>query len=74
MTAPTTGPRRVRRPRQHRELLERLQQSDSAFRSYRDILLFAAGVGYSRQRREPFEGTDEAIRWDVLASPRMLPG
>lgn len=69
MTSQSAGPRRVRRPKQHRELLERLQQSDSAFRSYRDILLFAAGVGYSRQRREPFEETDETIRWDVLVGP-----
>ncbi len=62
------GPRRVRRPKDKEELLDRLQQKDSPFSTLRDTLVFAAGVGWWRKRRAPFEKSGETIRWDALTA------
>ncbi len=67
----TTAPAdiRARRPQDHAVLIETLQ-SEAGFPYYRDVLLFAAAVGYSQNRRVPFTGTSgEAIRYDTLTAP-----
>ncbi len=45
-------------------------QSEGKFPTYRDILLFAASVGYRQDRRVPFAAASgDAIRSDVLMAP-----
>ncbi|PVA40499.1 DNA phosphorothioation-associated protein 4 [Mycobacteroides abscessus] len=42
-------------------------QSEAKFPTYRDILLFAAAVGYHQQRRVPFTASSgDPIRYEVL--------
>lgn len=45
-------------------------QSEGKFPTYRDILLFAAAVGYRQDRRVPFAAASgDPIRSDVLMAP-----
>lgn len=59
---------RVRRPQRHEALMQQMR-ADAGFVTYRDILLFAAGLGVLQQRRLSFEGTAEPIRYDTLTDP-----
>jgi dnd system-associated protein 4 len=64
----TSSDIRVRRP-QHHEVLVQQMRNDAGFSTYRDVLLFAAGLGAMQQRRVPFDGTAEPIRYDTLSDP-----
>lgn len=45
-------------------------QTEGKFPTYRDILLFAAAVGFRQQRRVPFAASSgDPIRSDVLMAP-----
>jgi dnd system-associated protein 4 len=45
-------------------------QNEGKFSTYRDILLFAAAVGFRQQRRVPFTASSgDPIRSDVLLAP-----
>lgn len=68
MIEPTDGTlRRVRRPKDKEDLIERLRvKSGGAFADIRDVILFAATVGFSERRFEPFDATSEPIRWDTF--------
>lgn len=68
MSAAPAAQRRIRRPKDKAELFDRLQQGDSPFTTMRDVLLFAAGLGWSRERRIPFDRTDEPIHWHTMTS------
>lgn len=60
---------RARRPQQHETLMHELH-SDSGFSTYRDILLFAAAVGFRQERRAPFTtASGDPIRYEVLTTP-----
>ncbi|MBD1591594.1 DNA phosphorothioation-associated protein 4 [Arthrobacter sp. S1_S22] len=60
---------RARRPQEHAVLIEVLQ-AEAGFTTYRDVLLFAAAVGWSQDRRVPLNGSaGEGIRLEVLTSP-----
>lgn len=59
---------RVRRPQRHEELMQKMR-NDAGFSTFRDILLFAAGLGVAQQRRVAFEGSGEPIRYDTLTDP-----
>lgn len=60
---------RARRPHEHATLMGELQ-SEAGFPTYRDILLFAAAVGFRQSRRVPFTKTSgDSIRLDVLTAP-----
>ncbi|WP_377639270.1 DNA phosphorothioation-associated protein 4 [Oryzobacter terrae] len=66
-TAP--GEVRARRPQQHEALMLELQ-TEGKFPTYRDILLFAAAVGFRQDRRVPFTASSgDPIRSDVLMAP-----
>ncbi|CAM2952525.1 DNA phosphorothioation-associated protein 4 [Mycobacterium intermedium] len=45
-------------------------QNEAKFPTYRDILLFAAAVGFHQQRRVPFSSSSgDPIRYEVLTYP-----
>lgn len=60
---------RARRPQQHDVLMQEMQ-TEAKFPTYRDILLFAAAVGYQQDRRVPFTASSgDPIRYEVLTAP-----
>jgi len=60
---------RVRRPQQHEALMQELQ-NDAKFPTYRDILLFAAAVGFRQDRRVGFtNASGDPIRYETLTTP-----
>lgn len=64
---------RVRRPARHEVLLKALRD-DLVFPTMRDILLYAAAVGFSQQRRVPFDKSGEPIRYETLTDPLYAEG
>ena len=58
--------RRVRRPKKHEGLLQRLKGDEGPFDTLAEILTFAAAYGYASDAREPFSETNEAIDWEVF--------
>ena len=64
----TTAPS-VRRPQQHEALMQELQ-SEAKFPTYRDILLFAAAIGYRQERRIPFtNASGDPIKYETMTVP-----
>lgn len=61
--------RRVRRPKDKDPVIARLQE-DGVLKEIRDVLTFAAALGFSLNRREPFKDAGEAIRWDTFTNRR----
>ena len=58
---------RVRRPRDKEQLIQQLMaDGDGPFTTMRDVLLFAAAFGWSRQRHETLEEAGEPIRYEVF--------
>jgi dnd system-associated protein 4 len=63
------GEARVRRPKQHEALMLELQD-EAKFPTYRDILLFAAAVGFRQGRSVAFAASSgDSIRYEVLTTP-----
>lgn len=56
--------RRLRRPKD-KEALLKILVDDGPFEAYRDVLVFAAALGFREHRRSPIEQEGEAIRWDA---------
>lgn len=59
--------RRVRRPKDKERLIQRLVDEDKVFETYRDVLAFAASLGYLKNNRASFEQTSEPIPWSVFS-------
>ena len=59
---------RVRRPREHEVLMQQLRD-EGGFPTFRDVLLYAAGLGVRRQRRKPFDSAGEPIRYETVVDP-----
>jgi dnd system-associated protein 4 len=60
---------RVRRPLEHQELIGRLTAKEGGpFLHYWQVLVFAAALGWSRGRQDPFEKSDEPIRYGMFNS------
>ena len=53
-------------PKDKADFIKALTGDDSPFNEMRDVVFFAAAVGYREQRRVPLTGKGEAIRWDVM--------
>jgi dnd system-associated protein 4 len=59
---------RIRRPAHFEDLMKKLSSSDiSPLLSYKDVLVFAACVGYSRRRRLAFDKSGEKISLTVFS-------
>ena len=56
---------RVRRPSDKEKLLQRLLNGNP-FQTLREAIVFAAALGFARGRREPFNESEEPIRWDLF--------
>jgi dnd system-associated protein 4 len=57
----------VRRPRQYEEMLKKLCQEDGRiFTTYKDALVFAACLGFERQRRVSFDKDSDRVRMEVF--------
>ncbi len=59
--------RRVRRPKDKEPLIKKLVDDEHVFDAYRDLLVFAAGLGFARNRRQSFEHSSEPIPWSVFS-------
>lgn len=67
----TGGPRRVKRPKDKEELIQRLVGGpDGPFSEIRDALTFAAALGFKEGRRKPFTGSGGEIRWETFKNRR----
>lgn len=53
-------------PKDKTDFLKELIDKGSPFKEYRDVLFFAAVVGWRESRRVPLNARGEAIRWDVM--------
>jgi dnd system-associated protein 4 len=63
--------RRVRRPKDKEAVIQRLiDGTEGPFGEIRDVLTFAAAFGYAAGRRDPFESSGEAIRWETFKNRR----
>ena len=62
--------RRVRRPSDKQDVLDELSGEDGPFEALRDVIVFAAALGFSRGRTVPFDATGEPIRWDTMCNRR----
>src|SRR4051812_16300685 len=67
----STGPRRVKRPRDKEETIQRLLVAkEGPFPEIRDVLTFAAALGYKNDKRVPLQAAGEAIRWETAKNRR----
>lgn len=61
--------RRLNRPKDKDDLLQQLTEQ-GPFDEYRDVLVFAAALGWYEAHRVPLGTKGEPIRWDVAAHRR----
>jgi dnd system-associated protein 4 len=66
---PGATQRRLSFAKDKRELIEQLA-SQRPFRENRDVLVFAAAVGWHERRRVPLATKDEPIRWETATNRR----
>lgn len=57
---------RVRRPEKFKEFLTELTKEKEVFETYKDALVFAACLGFNRNKRVPFEKTSEPINIQIF--------
>ena len=55
-------------PKDKADFLKELVGKDSPFNEFRDVLFFAAVVGFHEDRRVALSARGEAIRWDVMSN------
>src|SRR5581483_9174952 len=65
----------IRRPSERLRLFDRLvgtgesvDSYDRPFDTYRDLMMFAACVGFEHNLRVPFDKTEHTIAWEQFAS------
>ncbi len=65
---------RVRRPKHFEKMLADMCQDPErrVFAAYKDALIFAACLGYAREKRVPFEGTSERVHLEAFTGPHDL--
>ncbi|WP_083212335.1 DNA phosphorothioation-associated protein 4 [Mycobacterium parascrofulaceum] len=62
------APPRFSPPKEKIDIIKYLTSKGSPFAEYRDILFFAAMIGWHKSRRIPLQLKGEAIRWDVMTN------
>lgn len=71
MTQGSDDFRRIRRPKDKEAIIDLLRDKNSgAFDEIRDVLVFAAALGYARGQRVPFDKAGESIRWETATNRR----
>ncbi len=55
-------------PKDKADLLKTLVDKNSPFNELRDVLFFAATIGWKEQRRVPLSARGEAIRWEAMVN------
>jgi dnd system-associated protein 4 len=63
---------RIRRPKEHDDLLEILKK-DKIFSSFKNTLVFAASVGFKKQQRQSFEESSEPIMLRIFDDNTDIP-
>ena len=53
-------------PKDKVDFIKELIGDDSPFNEMRDVVFFAAAIGYREERRVALNGKGEAIRWEVM--------
>ncbi len=61
--------RRLNRPKDKDEFIQLLVEQ-GPFKEYRDVLVFAAAVGWHEKRHIPIAAKGEPIRWEVATNRR----
>jgi dnd system-associated protein 4 len=62
-------PRRVRRPKDKEDLVQRLTDGkDAVFPTYRELLIFAASLGFFHEQKKGFTSSAEPIPWSYFAN------
>lgn len=61
----SNGETRVRRPKDKEQFIQTLCD-EGGFITYRDVLLYAAAVGFAHNQRIPFSNAGEPIRYNVM--------
>ena len=59
---------RVRRPKRHEQLIQQMRE-EAGFSTLRDVMLFAASIGRTQNRRVPFDEHVEPIRYETFVDP-----
>lgn len=63
-------PRRIRRPGDKEDVFAAMTVGDNAvFKTYKDLMVCAACIGYAHKRREPFDKSLEPIAWHTFNGP-----
>ena len=58
----------ARRERKHSALEQLLAKSDGLFPNFKDLMIFAASVGYEQKERKPLEGETVGITLDTYST------
>lgn len=64
---------RVRRPIEREDLLRELTREKEPFATMAAAMIFAAALGFARERRTAFSKTSEEIPWDVFVNAGAQP-
>lgn len=59
---------RIRPPKDKEELIQRLISDEGPFSTKWEVLVFAAALGWSKERKEPLEKPGEGIRYGLFAN------
>lgn len=57
---------RINRDKSRDQMIDELRGDESPFKEIRQILLFAACLGFRHGRREPVKSRSDSVRWDTL--------
>lgn len=58
----------IRRPSRHEELIKNLLSSVGIFLTMRDVLVFSACLGFSKNRQETIDPAPNPIAWETMCN------
>lgn len=62
----------IRRPDRHEGLIENLLSEVGIFSTMRDVLVFSACVGFSKDRQEGFDPAPNPIAWETMSNNSLF--